>query len=163
MRFATLAAAFSTPLLVAAVPTKYRRAEAIDIKVVQFAETLERLESDFYCKALTKFNSPQQFKDAGFSNGSIPLESIQDILNHETNHTVFLDEALKQLGAQPIGNCSFNFDAVLTDIPTFIAVGRLIEVVGIGAYWEAPMSLLTRISSLLPPPSSPLRPGTSRC
>jgi hypothetical protein len=38
MRFATLAAAFSTPLLVAAVPTKYRRAKDIDIKVVRAYE-----------------------------------------------------------------------------------------------------------------------------
>jgi hypothetical protein len=134
MRFATLAAAFSTPLLVAAVPTKYRRAKDIDIKVVLFADTLERLEGKFYSDGLNKFNSAAEFEKAGFSNGSIPLETLGDILTHETNHTTFLDGVLKVSNEEPIANCSFNFDAIIKDVPTFIGIGRLLEVVGIGAY-----------------------------
>ena len=52
----------------------------------EFAEVLERLESDFYTKALAKF-SDQDFKDAGIALSDIAVQNFQAILEHETAHT----------------------------------------------------------------------------
>jgi hypothetical protein len=133
MRFATLAVAFTAPFLVSAAPTKVRPVADNDVLVLQFAEVLERLESDFYTKALAKF-SEQDFKDAGITVPAIALQNFQAILEHETAHTQFLDAALMAVGAEPVPGCSFNFDTALTDVKTMASVARVVEAVGVGAY-----------------------------
>lgn len=54
---------------------------------VEFAEVLERLETQFYQEALAKFVE-QDFKDAGIAVPQIAVENFQAILEHETAHTL---------------------------------------------------------------------------
>jgi cell division septation protein DedD len=133
MRYATLFAALTAPLLVLAVPTKYKRASDNDILVLKFAEVLEQLETDFYQQAIDKF-TPQDFINAGIMVPEIAAQNFKAILDHETAHTQFLDAALLAVGAEPVQGCTFNFDSVLTDVPTLISVARVVEAVGVGAY-----------------------------
>ena len=53
---------------------------------IEFAEVLERLESDFYTKALAKFKE-QDFINAGITIPAIAVQNFQAILEHETSHT----------------------------------------------------------------------------
>ena len=48
--------------------------------------------------------------------------------------TYSLEAALATVGAPPVQGCTFNFDAVLTDVTTMAAVARVVEAVGVGAY-----------------------------
>jgi hypothetical protein len=133
MRFSTLAVAFTAPFLVTAAPTKIRRAAPNDVLVLQFAEVLERLETQFYQEALAKFGE-QDFIDAGIPVPAIAVQNFQAILEHETAHTLFLDVALGAVGAEPVPDCTFSFDTVLTDVKTMASVARVVEAVGVGAY-----------------------------
>ena len=133
MRFATIAAALSAPLLVSAAPAKIKRASDNDKLVLQFAEVLERLETEFYRQALDKFVE-QDFLDAGINVPEVAIQNFQAILEHEIAHTDFLDAALSAVGAEPVQGCTFNFDTVLTDVATMAAVARVVEAVGVGAY-----------------------------
>jgi hypothetical protein len=133
MRFATLAVAFTAPFLVSAVPTKYKRASDNDVLVMKFAEVLERLETQFYQEALAKFVE-QDFIDAGIAVPEIAVQNFQAILAHESAHTQFLDAALSSVGAEPVPDCTFSFDTVLTDVKTMASVARVVEAVGVGAY-----------------------------
>jgi hypothetical protein len=40
-------------------------------------------------------------------------------------------------GGKPLGGCTFDFSAVLTDVSTMISTARLVEHVGVGAYLGA--------------------------
>ena len=55
----------------------------------------------------------------------------------EMSHATALESAIVAFGAEPISNCQFNFDSVLTDVPTTVAAARLVEHVGVGAYLGA--------------------------
>jgi hypothetical protein len=44
---------------------------------------------------------------------------------------------LEAVGATPLSTCTFNFDAVLTDVKTTVNVARLGENVGVSAYLGA--------------------------
>lgn len=133
MRFASIAAVLTAPLLVCAMPMKHKRASDADILVLQFAEVLERLETQFYQDALDKFVE-QDFLDAGINVPDVAIQNFQSILEHEIAHTDFLNAALQAVGASPVEGCTFNFDAVLTDVATMAAVARVVEAVGVGAY-----------------------------
>ena len=54
---------------------------------LEFAEVLERLESQFYTEALAKFK-PQDFIDAGIAIPEIAIQNFQAILDHENAHTL---------------------------------------------------------------------------
>lgn len=53
--------------------------------VVEFAEILEQLETQFYTQALAKFQ-PSDFTAAGISVPDVAIQNFQDILAHETAH-----------------------------------------------------------------------------
>lgn len=53
---------------------------------IEFAEVLERLETQFYQEALAKFVE-KDFIDAGIAVPKIAIQNFQDILAHETAHT----------------------------------------------------------------------------
>jgi hypothetical protein len=146
MRFATVAAVFTAPLLVSAIPMKVKRASDNDKLVLQFAEVLERLETQFYQEALGKFVEAD-FIAAGITVPDVAIQNFQAILSHEQAHTAFLDSALEHVGAEPVPGCTFSFDAALTDVATMAAVARVVEAVGVGAYLGA--SLLVDDKNIL--------------
>ncbi|KAJ3713926.1 ferritin-like domain-containing protein [Lentinula raphanica] len=143
MRFSTSLLTLAVPLAANAAPlhmTK-RQAAAIDVTVLQFANTLEQLESQFYAAGLSKFQD-SDFQAAGFSASSLAIQQITNIQSDEATHASVLEEELTALGQNPNSTCSFNFDSALTDVATMAATARVVENLGVSAYLGA-ASLLT--------------------
>jgi hypothetical protein len=101
------------------------------IEVLNFALTLEYLESDFYIAALASPN----LIPAGAALGA-----IETISQHEKQHVTFLEATIKSLGAQPVMKPNFDFTArntfidVFTNFATFLAVSQTFEDTGVRAY-----------------------------
>ncbi|KAI5122190.1 hypothetical protein M0805_007087 [Coniferiporia weirii] len=140
MHFSTFVAL--VPFLVssaAGLPVRRQTAStssASDILVLQFANVLEQLETEFYTQALQKFQV-SDFTSAGFSDASVPIQQFQSIMSDESTHTTILAETLTSLGSAAVSGCSFDFTSVLTDVSTMATVARLVENVGVGAYLGA--------------------------
>lgn len=156
MRSATQLFALTAPLfapLVSALPYGRRQVAAADALVLQFAFTLERLEKEFYDKAIAKFKE-QDFLDAGYVSAAVAAEQLLGIQRDEGAHASGLEIALKAFGQQPL-QCSFNLDAVLSDVVTTMTVARKVETIGVGAYAGAASlvedpRILTTAASILP-------------
>lgn len=134
MRYSTLFASVSCPLLALAAPMKYpRAASANDITVLKFANVLEQLETEFYKQALAKFKE-SDFTAAGFVSASVPVEQFNSIATDEATHTSTLATVLRSLGQEPVSGCKFDFTAALTDVKTMAPIARLVENVGVSAY-----------------------------
>ncbi|TFY73227.1 hypothetical protein EWM64_g10785, partial [Hericium alpestre] len=154
MRFFTTASLFAlaTPLYVSAAPVR-RQVDPNNLLVLQFANVLENLETQFYTQGLKKF-SESDFAAAGFTSAQIPVEQLTAIMQDEATHVTVLESVIQSLGAQPVGGCQFDFSSVLTDIPTMAAAARLVENVGVGAYLGAAHlvsdpTILTSAASIL--------------
>ncbi|KAJ4492687.1 ferritin-like domain-containing protein [Lentinula edodes] len=143
MLFSTTFLVMAVPLAVYAAPlrTTKRQVAAIDVTVLQFANTLEQLESQFYAAGLSKFQD-SDFAAAGFTASSIAIQQITNIQSDEATHASILEEELTALGQNPNSTCSFNFDSALTDVTTMAATARVVENLGVMAYLGA-ASLLT--------------------
>ncbi|KAF5390407.1 hypothetical protein D9757_005275 [Collybiopsis confluens] len=135
---------FSPSILALAVPAVYaaplrftkRAAAAIDITVLQFADVLEQLESQFYSAGLQKF-SDSDFTAAGFSSSILATQQLTSIQSDEATHATVIEAALTAVGASPISGCTFNFDSALTDVTTMAATARVVENLGVAAYLGA--------------------------
>lgn len=111
-----------------------RAAGVDDITILQFALTLEHLEAVFYKDAVHKF-SEKDFVKAGHSKGV--RQRAQVLAEDEAAHVTFLTAALKAAGAKPVKECTYNFDAALQSVDSFLATSRVLEGVGTSAYLEA--------------------------
>lgn len=103
----------------------------IIIDTLNFALTLEFLESNFYIKAV--------------ASGIIPAEdlaSLTVIRDHEAEHVNFLTTAIKAAGGNPVVFTTANFDytakgtfpGVFSDYGTLLAVAQTFEDTGVRAY-----------------------------
>jgi len=108
----------------------------VDIQILQFANVLEQLETQFYTQGIAKFQV-SDFTNAGFINAQVPVEQLTGIAADEQAHATALASAITALGGQPITTCSFDFSSVLTDVNTMASVARIVENVGVGAYLGA--------------------------
>ncbi|WVQ80817.1 hypothetical protein IAT38_002924 [Cryptococcus sp. DSM 104549] len=106
-----------------------------DVTVVKFAALAESLEKTFYEQALAKFDA-QAFSDAGFADGQGIFDQLTVIAKDEATHLTTLQAVATSLGSSTsdVDSCTFNFDAALTDVKTFLATARVLEFVGIDAY-----------------------------
>jgi hypothetical protein len=122
------------PIAVSAAPFR-RSIDNGTATVLQFANVLEGLESNFYAQALGKFQ-PSDFTNAGFASSSIPIQQFTNIASDEAIHFGTLQAVLTDFGQQPI-NCSYDFSSVLTSVSAMTPVARAVEFVGVGAYLGA--------------------------
>jgi rubrerythrin len=92
-----------------------------DIGILNYALTLEYLESTFYNEAA--------------KNGIAKSKQLKAILattqKDENNHVAFLKKAL---GSKAIGKPSFDFGKAVTDEATFAATAYVLENTGVEAY-----------------------------
>jgi len=102
--------------------SKTRRSKANDVKILNFALTLEFLEAAFYKQAVA---------NQAFGN-SAPLKQFAEIVaRHEAAHVTFLKKAL---GSSAIKSPTFDFGKAVTDQATFAATAQVLEDTGVNAY-----------------------------
>ncbi len=106
------------PELAAARPSKKQ-----DIAILNYAYTLELLESDFYDKAIA----------SGALSGDT-LAFAQLVAKHEAIHVTALRKTIKALGGRPVKSPKFDFGDATTDQAKFQETSFVLENTGIHAY-----------------------------
>ena len=101
--------------------TNSESAMAGDLEIVQYALTLEHLETDFYNAVI----------DAGVITDRALAETAKMIRDHEQQHVDALTGTVKQLGGKP-KRPKTNFDAVLEGGPEMV-LNTAAEVENLGA------------------------------
>jgi len=107
-------------------------AAAADVDILNFALTLENLESTFYKEALAKFNVGD-FRRAGFHDPQFVRDQFVHIGQDESTHVDALSGVIKMLGGNPVPSCEFDFSAVRR-VNDFLAISRALEQTGVSAY-----------------------------
>lgn len=135
--FAGKVAAVSMPFMLGSLFKKAYGQQTTDIiGVLNYALTLEYLESEFYIQAVQR------------ANGLIPaadLPAFQTIRDHEVAHVNFLRTAIQGAGGTPVTKPNFDFTAgngnnagpyanVFTNYDTLLAVSQAFEDTGVRAY-----------------------------
>ena len=106
-------------------------AAANDLVVLNYALTLEHLESTFYDMGLAKF-AQADFTAEGFpSNVSVMLSMIQA---HEAFHVAFLSEVITQSGGVAVPACTYDFSSAMGSATAFITTAAVLENTGQAAY-----------------------------
>ena len=104
-------------------------ATASDIATLQYALTLEHLESTFYNLYQSQF-SDAAFVAAGFASGIYSYLSL--IQYHEASHVALLSSVISSLGGSPVPACNYSFP--VTNVTSYIAVAQALENTGVMAY-----------------------------
>ena len=102
------------------------------LDTLNFALTLEYLESNFYIKAVA----------SGIIPSGESLNALTVIRDHENEHVAFLSTAIKAAGGTPVSfkasdfdfTAQGNFPGVFTDYGTLLAVAQTFEDTGVRAY-----------------------------
>lgn len=114
----------------AAISTK-KKSLANDIKIGNYALTLEYLEAEFYAQALK--NNP-------FANDSV--KRFAEVTGkHEAEHVAALK---KILGSKAVKKPTFDFGNAVTDPATFQKTAQVLEDTGVAAYAGQGPNLKTR-------------------
>jgi len=95
-----------------------------DLDILNYALTLEYLESDFYATGLAK----------GFLSGR-ELELITPIGDHEKQHVAGVTQTIKSLGGTPVSKPKITYPAGTFDSKDkFLATASVFEELGVTAY-----------------------------
>ncbi|EON99520.1 putative twin-arginine translocation pathway signal protein [Phaeoacremonium minimum UCRPA7] len=105
-----------------------------DLDVLQFALTLEWLETSFYQQGFAKFPA-SDFTALGLSE--LQVNDLLNIGASEAAHVELLQGALAQAGIQPVQPCTYNFDAAFADAKAMVTTAAVLEQVGVSAYLGA--------------------------
>jgi rubrerythrin len=105
--------------------------ESGDVGILNFALTLEYLESTFYKEAKTRV------KPSG------ELKSLLDLIaSDEQQHVEALTATVKQLGGKPVAEPKFNFE--YNDTAGFLKLAQVFEDTGVSAYNGAAPSIKSK-------------------
>lgn len=103
------------------VSTAFAQSESGDVEILNFALTLEYLESDFY---------NVKGKQVGLTGKARVYAKLFG--EQEQDHVMALTTAIKQLGGKPVSKPMFVFPA--SDEKSFLALASVLENTGVGAY-----------------------------
>jgi rubrerythrin len=112
--------------------SKTKLNKANDLKVLNFALTLEYLEAEFYKQALA---------NQAYGDSSNLKRFAEVVARHEATHVKFLQGVLK---AKAVKKPTFDFGKAVTDQATFAATAQTLEDTGVSAY----LGQVTNISTL---------------
>lgn len=130
MKFTSVALAGAAMGLAHATPVEKRG--VTDADVLQYALTLEHLEASFYEEGMKNYTK-QDFVNAGLNEAA--YSNLKMIAGDEKSHEQFLTKALSAAGAKPVEKCKYSFPS--TDVKSFLALGNVLEGVGVSAYLGA--------------------------
>ena len=100
---------------------------ASDAAILQYALTLEHLETAFYAEALMHFTT-------GYLGGLVKV-----LHSDEAQHVAALTAALKANGAKPVAAASmYRFGSAFTSRHNFLNFAQLLEDTGVKAYLDRP-------------------------
>ena len=108
-----------------------------DADVLNFALTLEHLESAFYRDGLAEIGEAG-ITDLGFQVSV--FENLTVIAEHEAAHVETLTGVVTDLGGTPVEEAEYDFG--YTDAAGFLAVAQALEDTGVGAYNGAAQYLI---------------------
>ena len=117
--------------------TARRRKRRGDIKILNYALVLERLEYEFYVQVLNRF-SESQFENADVFDGlgdylrNNAHENFVRIRNHEKTHVDTLVSVIKSLGGKPVPDSEYDFG--ITSVASAVSTARVLENTGVSAY-----------------------------
>ncbi|MGH8929554.1 MAG: ferritin-like domain-containing protein [Egibacteraceae bacterium] len=95
-----------------------------DLEILNYALTLEYLESDFYAQGL----------QGGILQGR-EMELIEPIGQHEAAHVTALTDTITQLGGMPVARPTFTYPPnTFTDRAAFLMTASTFEELGVTAY-----------------------------
>ncbi|KAF3910669.1 hypothetical protein ABW21_db0206458 [Orbilia brochopaga] len=103
-----------------------------DTDILQFALTLEHLESNFYSQGF------QKFPEADFAALGLKPEQIaalKKVGETEATHVTVLTDVIKKAGANPVQPCTYDFK--FTTAANMVATAKILEAVGVSAYLAA--------------------------
>lgn len=103
-----------------------------DIDILQFALTLENLETAFYQQGFAKFPD-SDFAALGLSTAQVT--DLKSIGGTEATHVTTLLTAVAGAGTQPVQPCTYKFG--FTDAAGMVATASILENVGVSAYLGA--------------------------
>ncbi len=103
-----------------------------DVDVLNYALTLEHLETAFYRDGLASIGSAG-ITALGFQTGVFDL--LSEIAAHEAAHVETLTKVVTSLGGTPVAEATYAFG--YTDAKSFLATAQAIEDTGVGAYGGA--------------------------
>ncbi|KAI6247652.1 hypothetical protein HI914_04443 [Erysiphe necator] len=103
-----------------------------DLDVLEFALTLENLETSFYQQGFAKFPD-SDFAALGLQ--PIEIANLKSIGGTEATHVTTLTAALAGAGAAPVQPCQYNFN--LTTASAMVATAGVLENIGVSAYLAA--------------------------
>ena len=105
--------------------------------VLNFALTLEHLETAFYRDGLEQFTA-DQFTEAGFAG--VVADYFAEIRDHEAAHVETLASVITDLGGEPVQEAQYDFG--YSDVLGFVEIGQALETTGVSAYQGAAASLI---------------------
>jgi rubrerythrin len=99
-----------------------RRSKANDVRILNYALTLEFLEAAFYKQAVA---------NQAYGSSADLKRFAEVVADHEATHVKFLKGAL---GSKAIKSPSFDFGDTVTDPGKFAATAQVLEDTGVSAY-----------------------------
>ena len=131
---AKLAGGAALALSIGAVPSpvSIRRLAAAQemtgMDVLNYALTLEHLEHAFYRDGIGLFTFGNDSRGASIDTN---LAAIRD---HEKAHVDALNQAITDLGGEPVAEATYDFGDAYTDPAAFLATAMALENTGVSAY-----------------------------
>jgi rubrerythrin len=114
-------AVYGTLMVAPFVKSAFAMGGTSDVDILNFALTLEYLESTFYEEAMKKV------KASGALKQLLPL-----LASDEKQHVTALEGTIKELGGKPVSKPMFNFEYSGTS--GFLKLAQAFEDTGVGAY-----------------------------
>ncbi|MGC4108732.1 MAG: ferritin-like domain-containing protein [Thermomicrobiales bacterium] len=100
-----------------------------DVDVLNYALTLEHLETAFYRDGLAAIGA-RGITGLGFQEGV--FDRLSEIAAHEAAHVTTLTDVITQLGGKPVAEATYDFG--YTDAAGFVATAKVLEDIGVSAY-----------------------------
>ncbi len=111
--------------------------EGTDVDVLNYALSLEHLESAFYQEAMDTFDEDEfleadALEDYTEEDRQMVYGFVETVADHEAQHVEVLTQAVALLGGDPADPADYDFG--FEDVAEFISLAQVLENTGVAAY-----------------------------